>query len=100
MDMRLLPALLVLAPAAVLATCPSYGPQVILWAGGSQVDVGYYAAPCVTDWDGDGVQDLILGVFSYGNIRFYGNSSTNDSPVFTTFENIKADGSPITLPYG
>jgi len=98
--MRLLPVMLVLVPAAVLATCPSYGPPVMLWAGGSQVDVGYYGAPCVTDWDGDGVQDLILGVFSYGNIRFYGNSNTNDSPVFTTFENLKADATPITLPYG
>ena len=92
--------ILIAGAAAALATAPTYGPEVMLWCGSSQVDVGYYGAPCVADWDGDGLKDLVLGVFSYGNIRFYGNENSNDSPVFNSWVNIQADGTAITLPYG
>ncbi len=98
--MRILFITLFLAAAAALAAAPAYGPEVMLWCGSTQVDVGYYGAPCVADWDGDGAKDLVLGVFSYGNIRFYGNDNTNDSPVFNSWENLEADGVDIILPYG
>jgi hypothetical protein len=67
---------------------------------GSNIDVGYYGAPAIADWDGDGVKDMILGQFSYGNIRFYKNVGTNASPLFTSYSMLQADGSNITLPYG
>ncbi len=71
-----------------------------LECAGSAIDVGYYASPCVADWDGDGLKDLILGQFSYGYIRFYKNEGTNASPVFNSFSYLYADGSIISMAYG
>jgi hypothetical protein len=50
--------------------------------------------------DGDGLNDLILGQFSYGYIRFYKNVGTNDAPVFTSFQYLQADGVNIQMGYG
>lgn len=90
----------VFAAYACLAEAPTYDPPVYMYSGGAIIDVGYYGAPCITDWNGDGNKDMILGIFTSGNIRFYANENTNDSPVFNTFSNLQADGVPITLPYG
>ena len=94
----LLPTILFVCLA--MAWPPIWSTPYLLTAGGVTIDVGYYAAPCVVDWDGDGVKDLVLGQFGNGNIRFYKNQGTNDNPVFTSFEYLHADGSIITLPYG
>lgn len=59
-----------------------------------------HADPCVVDWDGDGIKDLLVGQFSSGKIRFYKNSGTNCFPVFTNFTYLKADGVDIVLPSG
>jgi len=79
---------------------PAFAPYTAVYASGTMIDVGYYGAPCVVDWDGDGLKDLILGEFSYGKIRFYHNSDSNDSPVLTSFTYIQSNGADITLPYG
>lgn len=84
----------------VWASPPEYGPQYLIYSGGSKIDVGYYGAPCVVDWDLDGKKDLVLGQFTSGNIRFYANQDSNDSPVFDGYEYIDADGSPISVPSG
>jgi hypothetical protein len=97
--MRIFLPLLALA-GLLLGWTPTWLPEYQLTAAGTIIDVGYYAAPCVVDWDGDGVKDLILGQFSNGSIRFYKNQGTNAAPEFTTFEYLYADGSIITLPYG
>lgn len=79
---------------------PMFDNPTQVYAGGSVIDVGYYAAPCVADWNGDGLKDLILGEFSLGKIRYYGNEDSNDSPVFSGYSYLQADGVDITLPYG
>jgi len=86
--------------AACAAAAPVFGPYSMMYASGGMIDVGYYGAPCVVDWDGDGLKDLILGEFSYGKIRFYHNSDSNDSPVLTGFTYLQSGGVDITLPYG
>ena len=58
------------------------------------------ADPCVVDWDGDQVKDLLVGQYSGGRIRFYKNSGTNSSPVLTTFYYLEADGEYIGVSYG
>lgn len=42
---------------------PDWLPEYQLTAGGSVIGEGrfYCAAPCVLDWDGDGMLDLIVG---------------------------------------
>jgi len=79
---------------------PSWQTEYQLTCAGTIIDVGYYAAPCVVDWDGDGLKDLVLGQFTSGNIRFYRNEGTNAAPVFNSYELLYADGIPITLPSG
>jgi len=83
-----------------MAVSPVFEPFTWMYASGTLIDVGYYGAPCVVDWDADGLKDLVLGEFSYGKIRFYHNSDSNDSPVLTGFTYIQSDGVDITLPYG
>jgi hypothetical protein len=96
----------ILPLAALLVTCmvaaevPDFEPEYQLQCAGSTIDVGYYAAPCIVDWDGDGVDDLILGQFTSGKIRFYKNEGTNANPVFNSYSFLQADGSDITMGAG
>ena len=75
------------------------GPTAVLDAG-TPIDVSYYGSPTVHDWDGDGLKDLILGEFNFGNIRFYHNLGSDSNPEFSGFEYMMASGSQIALPYG
>lgn len=92
----LLPVLLAVASAVP----PTFGAPSLVQSSGVDIDVGYYGAPCMADWNGDGKSDLVLGEFSLGKIRLYLNSGTADSPVFTGFTYLQSDGADITLPYG
>ncbi len=98
--MRLLPILAVLAAGLCMAQAPAYQSYYYQECAGTVIDVGYYGAPCIADWDGDGNKDMILGIFTGGNIRFYGNENANDSPVFNSYSTLKADGVTISLPSG
>ncbi len=97
------PTVLLAAVAVTLAWAvpPDFHNFVYIEAGGSAITVsGGHADPCVADWDGDGLKDLLLGEFTSGRIRFYPNSGTNNAPVFTTWSYLQSDGVNITLPYG
>jgi hypothetical protein len=85
----------------LFAAPPMYNDFVYIEASGNPITVsGGHADPCVVDWDGDGLKDLILGEFTYGRIRFYPNSGTNNNPYFTTFSYLESDGSIIQVAYG
>lgn len=92
--------LLLLASGLAMAWPPVWQTPYQLTCAGTIIDVGYYGAPCVVDWDGDGLKDLVLGQFTNGNIRFYKNEGTNENPVFNSYTLLYADGAPIALPYG
>lgn len=94
----LIPLLLLTAIAA--SGTFTFATPYYMQCAGSTIDVGYYASPCVVDWDNDGLKDLITGQFSYGNIRFYKNEGTNESPVFNSYSYLSADGSRIAVGYG
>jgi hypothetical protein len=58
-----------------------------------------YAIPCMTDWNGDGKKDLLVGYQTNGNIALYLNVGTDDQPQFAGFTNLKtADGNDICHP--
>jgi len=82
------------------AEVPDFDTEYMLQCNGVNIDVGWFAAPCVVDWDLDGLNDLVLGQFTTGKIRFYKNVGTNDAPVFNAFSFIQADGVDISVPSG
>lgn len=99
-DMRSCLLLLLLVSTVAFSQTFSFASPYNLQSGGTTIDVGYYAAPCVVDWDGDTLKDLILGQFSSGYIRFYKNEGSNDAPVFNSFSYLQADGVNITMASG
>ena len=75
------------------------GPDSVCDAG-VPIDVGYYGAPVMFDWDLDGAKDMVVGQFTSGYIRFYHNIGPDSAPEFNGFEYMQASGSQITLPSG
>jgi hypothetical protein len=59
---------------------------------------GSYATPCVTDWNGDGRKDLLVGYQPASKIALYVNVGTDADPVFTNYTNLQAGGVDIVLP--
>jgi hypothetical protein len=79
------------------AQTPVFEPGQYVQAGGSDIDVGYYASPFYYDWDGDGVKDLVTGQYSYGYVRFYKNYGENENPSYISFQYLQADGANISV---
>ena len=84
------------------AETPVFEPPTPIQAGGVNINVGYggNASPFMIDWDGDGKQDLLLGQFDQGRIRFYSNTGTHFNPTFASFVYLQAGGSYISLSSG
>jgi len=99
LKMSVLAAVCLLAPLALGVTPIFNGPEFVKDAG-VPIDVGYYGAPTVTDWNNDGAKDLIVGQFDQGKIRLYQNQGPDTAPDFNGFTYYKSGGVDITLPYG
>jgi len=101
MNTKLL-ALLVLLAVVALAQTPVFDAPVAIEANGGPINVGAggNASPFVVDWNGDGKQDLLLGQYNGGKVRFYENIGENFAPVFGDSTFLQADGADITLTYG
>lgn len=91
--------LVILVPAA-FAAIPRFADPVLIEDGGVTIDVGYYAAPNMFDWNRDGKKDMVIGQFSSGKIRFYPNVGDDSAPVFNGYEFMRASGAVIVLPSG
>ena len=63
--------------------------------GNAPLDIGSFTSPFVTDWDGDGKKDLLLGegTYSANSIHLYLNSGSDNLPIFK-------EGSRRYLAYG
>jgi hypothetical protein len=86
--------------AVAFAAAPRFTGPTRIYDGGSPIDVGYYGAPCIYDWDGDGKKDMIVGQLTGGYIRFYRNVGTDAAPSFSGFSYLSASGSQIRLTNG
>jgi len=58
---------------------PVFAPPTRMDAGGSLLKVGGDSGPCVADWDGDGVNDLLVGEGN-GQVTFFKNTGTAREP--------------------
>jgi hypothetical protein len=61
------------------------------------VDVGH-AHPCLHDFDGDGVLDLLVGQFGEGMLRIYRNQGTNQKPEYEAHKWFEAGGEVAKVP--
>jgi hypothetical protein len=70
-------------------------------AGESFIDVEVgHAAPLFTDFDGDGLKDLLVGQFGEGKLRVYRNVGTLGEPRFTEHKLFQAEGADGKVPTG
>jgi hypothetical protein len=69
---------------------------VRLMAGASVLTVGLRATPYLYDWDGDGLKDLLCGSGA-GNVYFFRNIGTAQSPAYAAGTFIQAEGVNLNL---
>ena len=80
---------------------PLFKAPVKLECAGEPIDVTTgHAAPHVTDWNGDGKPDLLVGQFGGGKLRLYPNTGTAPEPAYSSFEYVRAGGAEATVPSG
>jgi hypothetical protein len=76
-------------------------PPVRLEAAGVPIDTDIgHAAPCVADFDGDGVQDLLVGQFGNGILWMFHNEGTNAEPKLAAGVKFKEGGEDGHVPSG
>jgi len=94
--------LFILIVTISLAQTPVFDDPVPIEANGTPINVGTggNASPFVIDWNRDGKQDLLLGQFSGGRVRFYENIGSHYDPVFENFVYLQADGIDISVSSG
>jgi hypothetical protein len=97
----LLLALLGLAPLAGDGPGGELAPPARIEAAGRPIDteVGH-AAPFVGDFDGDAVNDLLVGQFGKGILRIYRNEGTNRRPKLAAGAKFKDGGEDGRVPTG
>ena len=78
---------------------PLYRAAQPVWQEQATLYAGSLAVPCVTDWDGDGAHDLVVGN-SEGRVLFFKNSGTDRDPRFGLGEAVCAGGQPIHVQPG
>lgn len=92
-------------PAPPTDTLPRLSAPIRIVADGKPIEaiIGH-AAPFVLDCDGDGVRDLVVGMFGSdskdvhgGTARIYKNVGSNREPRFAAFTTLQADGKPAVM---
>ncbi|MEN6425229.1 MAG: VCBS repeat-containing protein [Phycisphaerales bacterium] len=90
-----------LVASASAAMSDELASPVRLEAAGKVIDTDVgHAAPCVCDFDGDGVQDLLVGQFGDGLLWIYRNEGTNAEPKLAAGVKFKDGAKDGTVPHG
>ena len=84
---------------------PVFGPMEPVYYDGDSLDAGLGSAPCLVDWNDNGLIDILVGTrapylpllpYAAGGIYYLPNTGTPEIPVFETLGILEADGWPIT----
>ncbi len=74
---------------------------LLVEAGGKPIDVDLgHAAPRFVDWDGDGLEDLLVGQFGEGRLAIYRNVGHRGEPKFESSDWFRAGGELGRIPSG
>lgn len=71
--------------------------SILCDAAGQPIDVGYDAFPHVTDWNADGMKDLLIGA-EKGCIAYYRNMGSDAEPVLKYVGLVQADDELLITP--
>ncbi len=101
----MLKIMFVLGTCLILLVCQGFGQDladpVRILADGKPIDTDVgHAAPFVCDFDGDGVQDLLVGQFGQGQLWIYRNEGTNQAPKLAAGTLFKQGKEGSTVPHG
>jgi len=89
----------------ILLSQSVFGPFEQFIFMGEPMDTGMGAAPCLVDWNEDGLIDIIVGtrnpfspLFPYvdGGIYYLPNTGTPTTPLYESIAALEADGTPIS----
>jgi hypothetical protein len=75
------------------------GPEEFVKADGNDIVVPGYSVPSFEDWNGDHLQDLIVGEGGNGftgKVRVYLNVGTESDPCFANFFYVQSNGQDLT----
>jgi hypothetical protein len=92
----------ILTGSAIAQQSPELEPPTRIEAAGAPIDtpkIGH-AAPFVGDFDGDGVQDLLVGQFDGGLLWIFRNEGTNAAPKLAAGFKFKDGGKDGIVPTG
>lgn len=93
--------LVMVAACGAEALAGDLAPPVRIEAGGKPIDTDIgHAGPYVTDWDGDGKQDLLVGQFGGGALWIFKNEGTNAAPKLAAGVKFKDGGPDGCVPTG
>ena len=99
--MTLAASLGVLVLQAATSTADDLAAPVRVQAGEKVIDVEVgHAAPLVLDWDGDGLEDLLVGQYGDGKLLIYKNKGSRGRPSLSSFEVFQAGGTDGVIPAG
>ncbi|MHC4509752.1 MAG: FG-GAP-like repeat-containing protein [Planctomycetota bacterium] len=91
----------VLIVSQASASLLNLGPEELVQANGSDLQVTGCSVPSYVDWNEDGANDLVVGEhvsFTAGKIRVYLNIGGSNDPLFADYFYAQSNGADLTLP--